>query len=236
MKKFGLGLFAMMIVASSFSMVSANWCGNDSINPVDKAGVVTMWANIRDVACMLGSVKIDTLAAGTKVRIVGQTAWTQIILPDGRVGWIGNQFVRETSDRSGVPSRVNNAAIGNYCDTTNPTRCMNPAPLNVVPTFTYNNNTTATNPTTTTTTTTYTAPELTDTEKASWKAMIDAFVIKVEANFSSVDEQITELERVRDGLDMLKEKTVKYKPLLTYLVELLDEAATLKNIEGMFDL
>jgi len=190
---------------------------------------------------MLGSVKIATLSAWTKVRIVGQTAWTQIIMPDGRVGWIGNQFISETNDRSGVPARVNSAAIGNYCDTTNPTRCMNPSALGVTPTFSYGNNPTPNNPadtsggSSTTPTSTYTPPALTDAQKASWGAMIDAFVVKVEAKFSSVNDQITELERVRDGLDMLKNKTVKYKPLLTYLVELLDEAVTMKNIGSILD-
>ena len=137
MKKLIVILLWFWILFWWFSYVSASWCFHDAINVVNKAWVITRWARVRNVACMYGSTPIWTLAAWTKVRIIWQTAWTKIVMPDGKIWRVWNWFVSETNDWSNVPAFPTNHNVKDYCDTTNLSHCPNPSPRWVEPTWYY---------------------------------------------------------------------------------------------------
>lgn len=236
-------LSVFLTVGLLLNFVSASGCFHDHIDSVDKAGVITRWANVRNVACMLWSEVIDTLAAGTKVRIIWQTAWTEIVLPDWRVGRVWNNFISETNDWSWVPSYPNGYNAQSYCDTTNLYRCPNPSPLNVMPTWYYreyvDSGTTNYNQTNTTnnlTSTTTSSVNLSSTMKKAVENLVNQLMDKLE------DKMWDDSSAKKDFLNVLVNKisktnvSYKIKPVIDYLVELLENKITLLYVDSLFNL
>ncbi len=227
-----------------FSFVSASWCFHDSIHVVNKAWTISRWANVRNVACMYGSTKIWTLAAGTKVRIIWQTAWTKIVMPDGKVGRVGNNFVSESNDWSGVPAFPSNHNVNDYCDTTNLAHCPNPSPKWATPTWYYRTAPTYTNSVPTVTPTTYTAPTTTVTSTVNlsraMKWAVDGLVTTLMERLQ--DKMWDDSSAKREFLDVLTSKiaktrvSYKVKPIITYLVQQLEEKATMFYIDSLLDI
>ncbi len=240
-----VGIFGMAVL--SLGQTFASGCFHDRINVVDKAGYITQGSNVRNVACMDGSTKIATLAQGTKVRIIGQTAWTKIVMPDGRVGWVGNNYVAETNDRTNVPAHPSNHKVDSYCDTTYPTKCPTPVKPGQMPDWyyiddsqAYSNYQPAPQPTPAPEPV-YVTPEptqiqLTDTGKLSLDNMAAAFVKKIEAKYpNDLDAQVAHMETVVTGLGIFKTKAYKIAQLVDYLQAKIDEHLAMKKLEQLLD-
>ncbi len=230
-----------------FGMVSASGCFHDTIHSVNKAGVITRWANIRNVACMYGSDLVwSALPVWTKVRIIWQTAWTKIVTPDWRIGWVWNNFVSETNDWANVPEYPANHNVKDYCDTTKLNRCPNPSPQWAEPTWYYRTAPIYTNSVPTVTPTTYTAPTSTVTTtstvalssaiKGSVDSLVDTLMDRLE------DKMWDDSSAKKDFLNVLISKiaktkvSYKVKPIITYLVEQLEEKATMFYIDSLLDI
>lgn len=217
-----------------FNFVSGEGCFHDYINPVSKAWVITRWANVRNVACMLWSEVIGTLSAGTKVRIIWESAWTEIVMPDGKVGWVWNNFITSSNDNSLVPAYPNAYNSQSYCDTTNLYRCPNPSPLNVAPTRYYLNDLPVWNTTTVTTNTTTTS-----TINNAMKTAIESLVWTLMDN---LDKKIgDDSSAKKEFLEVLVNKisktkvSTKVKSIIEYLLEQLENQITLLYIDSLID-
>lgn len=217
--------------------VSASGCFHDHISAVNKAWVITRWANVRNIACMYGSTVIDTLSAGTKVRIIGQTAWTKIVAPDWIVGWVWNNFVSESNDWTNVPAYPTSNVLNDYCDTTDLTHCPNPSAVGVTPTWYYRTvpNYEGSVPVVTTTPTPPTT-NLSSAMKSAVDSLVETLMEKLE------DKMWDDYEAKKDFLNVLVKKisstkvSSKVKPIITYLVEQLEYKMTLFYIDSLLDI
>ena len=246
MKKIFWILLWFWVLFGWISYVSASGCFHDAIHSVNKAGVITRWANVRNVACMYGSTKIWTLAAGTKVLIVWETAWTKIVMPDGQVWWVWNDFVSSTNDWSGVPAFPTNHNVKDYCDTTNLAHCPNKSPKWATPTWYYRTIPDYNNAVPTTTSTTYTTPRSTVTTTSTVnlsKAMKGAVDSLVDTLMDRLEDKMwNDSSAKREFLDILTSKiaktkvSYKVKPIINYLVEQLEEKATMFYIDSLLDI
>lgn len=140
MKKFIIS--SLIFISSFFWITFWEGCFHDEITTTNKAWIITQWARVRNLACMEGSDIIITLRVGTKVRIIGQTARTKIILPDWKIWRVGNNFIKETDNWDNIPNEVTDNSANTYCDTTNAERCPNACAPGETPTFYYKENNT----------------------------------------------------------------------------------------------
>jgi len=206
---------------------------------VDKPGVISRWANVRNVACMFWSTKIATLTAGTKVRIIAQTAWTKIVMPGGKVGWVGNDYISESSSWASVPALPKTVEIDTYCDTTNLARCPYPSAQWATPTWytrgipVVNNTTTSTSTNTTTTSATVNLDKL--------YTIVDGLVVnlinKMNAKYTYDVDKIKYLTNLIATVDLMTTKLkATYKPVFEYLSQKLWEELTLLQMWGLLNL
>lgn len=245
MKKILASFLSLTMILSTIGAVSASGCFHDHINEVSKAGYITQGANVRNIACMYGSDVIATLGKGTKVLIIGQTAWTKIVMPDGKVGRVGNNFVTETNDRSSVPGFPAGHEIQDYCDTTNLVRCPNPSPQGVTPTRYYKADPsygTYTPPVTTPPTTTYTTNTvsatmpLSDSVKVTLDGMLNKFFTKAETKYSSLNARIAAYQSVTAVLESLSQQYSSMSQLVDYLKVKIEEEIAILEIQNVLNL
>jgi len=215
MKKLVLSLLTLFAIG--FWSTLAEWCFHDAINVVNKAWYITQWARIRNLACMDGSAVMTTLKAGTKVRIIWQTAWTKIVLPDGQIWRVWNSFVKEDSSWSWVPELNSNHVIDSYCDTTNLSRCPYPSAPGVIPDFYYTDTTTNTNNNTNTTTTTTTTVPL---NTAILDEIVNQFLEKLNERYWDDEElKTTKINNTIIALNSLKYQYSKLAASVDYIVQ-----------------
>jgi len=243
MKKFFALAFAMLMWVSSLGSVMASGCFHDAIHVVSKAWVISRWANVRNVACMYGSTKIATLAQGTKVRIIWQTAWTKIVMPDGNIWRVWNNFVNETSDWSNVPAFPSNHNVNDYCSTINLTRCPNPSPQWVEPTWYYRTVPNYTSPTPPPVVTppapTPPAPTpatLSDAAKTKLDAMVTNLLAKVDARYSSPTHKIIFLSNIVTVLETIKQQHASIAMYVDYIKVKLEETISMLELEKLLNI
>lgn len=93
-------LFALLIAA--IPTAHAGDCYVDPVHQYSGRGTVTSGVFLRDHACMEGSVVLTTLSARAVVDVIGFTdGWYRIAWNGGR-GWIGQQFLETSADRTGM--------------------------------------------------------------------------------------------------------------------------------------
>jgi len=225
--------------------VSACGCFHDTINVVNKAGYITRWAYVYNVACYQGGqTKIATLPKWTKVRIIWQSAYTKIVMPDGKVGRVGNDRVAESSDRSGVPAFPANHKVDSYCDTTNPSKCPVPIPPGVpITQWTYNNDAGVSTPTPTdpTPTPTYKPPvskviPVTDSLKPKLDMMANNVVSKVDVKYGgNMNGKISHYKNLLLALKSIQSSSEQLQDLVGYLITKFEETLSLLELENLLD-
>lgn len=204
------------ISIAMMSKVHAEWCFHDAISVVDEPGEISQWANVRNVACMPWSDVIGTLKAGTKVRIIAKAARTKIIFSDGKIGWVGNAFIKSSDNWTNVPTMVENHKADSYCDTTDPTRCPYPSAIWETPTF-Y----TSTASTTSTATTSSTSITLAQ-KKLVWE-MVTIFMNNLEKDYGdAIELKLKRLTAITSALKSISFKP-SVKPMMEYLRQKLVE-------------
>ena len=76
-------------------------CYVDPVYEYSGGGNISSAVFMRDGACVGGTAVISTLSAGTAVRVIGFTdGWYRIEANGGR-GWVGQQFVSTSAERTG---------------------------------------------------------------------------------------------------------------------------------------
>ena len=244
MKKFLLYLWVGVLL--SLWTVSASGCFHDAINSVNKAGYITRGAYVINVACYQGGqTVIATLSAGTKVRIIGQSAYTKIVLPDGRIGRVWNDRVAETNDRGNVPAYPTNHNVQSYCDTTNPTKCPKPIPPGVPITEWYYTNdagAATTEPPSSQTTTTNTTNtqsdviQITDALKSKLDMMVTNVLKQVDAKYGdNYWAKIVHYQTLVTALDAIKDSAPKIVQLIDYLSDKFEEKSALLELEHLLN-
>jgi len=246
MKKFWIlaGIFFFL----SLWAVSACGCFHDSINVVNKAGYITRWAYVYNVACyQWWQTKIWTLSKGTKVRIIWQSAYTKIVMPNGKVGRVGNDRVAESSDRSGVPAFPTNHKVDSYCDTTNPSKCPVPIPPGVpITQWTYNNDAGVSTPAPVDPTPTpkpiiYKPPvskviPVTDSLKPKLDMMANNVVTKVDSKYgSNTDGKISHYKTLISALTSIQSSSEQLQDLVWYLITKFEETLSLLELENLLN-
>ncbi len=239
-----LGWFFLLWTAS----VSACGCFHDAINPVNKAGYITRWAYVYNVACIEDwKTRIATLSKWTKVRIIGETAYTKIVLPDWRVGRVGNDRVAETSDRSNVPAYPTNHPVQSYCDTTDLSRCPVPIAPGESIKWTYNNPIPGGTPEPSTPPTQTLPPEPTpttphiipvnDSMKSKLDMMANRVNSKIDAKYQdNIDGKIAHYQALISALNGIKSSAVPLSQLIDYLVSKFEETLSLLQVQNVLDI
>ncbi len=102
MKKLLSFLSGFSILFAMIPAASAGGCYVDPVHQYSGKGTIKSGVFLRDHACMEGSVILTTLAAGTSVDVIGFTdGWYRVAWNGGR-GWVGQQFINNSADRTGT--------------------------------------------------------------------------------------------------------------------------------------
>ena len=236
MKKLFLLVLPLFFVVS---FADASWCFGDPLYETNEAAIVVQWVNVRTVPCMMGSEVIRVAKTNEKVRILtkDEARWYKVVLSDGSIGWIAQQFLKTTNDRSNVPGYPSNHISKSYCDTTNPNKCpaSHVVPW-VMPTWTYNN---TVNYTSAPVNTPAPKPTTTASSLEKYKPMLDALSVKltekVEEKYSKVSDQIKKLEQIVMMIDLMIAKTPQHAAIFGYLKGQVSEVLTVKRLNDLLN-
>lgn len=114
MKKYFLVLFVALFLTIHAQTVKAGECYTDPVHAYSGIGVIQSAVFLRDHACMTGSVILATVPSGARVDVIGYTdGWYRIEWNGGR-GWIGQQFLGTSAQKTGVLWNSYHAHMADY--------------------------------------------------------------------------------------------------------------------------
>lgn len=99
-----LSSFSLLILASGLIPVSASagGCYVDPVMQYSGSGSIKSAVFLRSEACVSGTMVLKTLAAGSRVEVVGYTDGWYEVVSGGKRGWIGQQFLTSSASETGV--------------------------------------------------------------------------------------------------------------------------------------
>ena len=103
MKRF-FSSIALLSMFAGFAphAVLASDCYIDPVQQYSGSGVIKSGVFLRSEACVTGTMVLKTLSAGTRVNVVGYTDGWYEVVSGGKQGWIGQQFLENSAQATGV--------------------------------------------------------------------------------------------------------------------------------------
>ncbi len=95
-----IGPLCALSIGAALPVWAGTECFVDPVYGYTGSGTISSAVFMRDQACVSGSVVLSTLSAGTAIKVVGFTdGWYDVEVNGGR-GWVGQQFVNTSADRT----------------------------------------------------------------------------------------------------------------------------------------